>query len=91
MEYSKGQAFNLFDDEIRIPETCLADKIWNWLWNEAEGRRESAYYLLLFDTERTSDELRAAYRQLLAEGRIEVTPRERFIRAVCKEPPGWFD
>lgn len=85
-----GDRFNVLCERIVIPETCLADRVWNYLWNSQNCRIESAYRLFPFAERHGVTAINRAYRQLLAEGRIELSPAGRIICAVCKEPPGWF-
>lgn len=85
-----GQEFDLCDGEVVIPETCLADRIWNWLINEPE-RRLSVYYILgPFWPHHSKAAIARAYRQLEEEGRIAWTPQRQYVYARWKEPPGWY-
>lgn len=87
-----GDKFDIFDDRIFIPQTCLADKVWNWLWNTQPDRRASTYYLILpFWPHHSRPVIVNAYRQLLREGRTSLSPAGRVLYARCVEPPGWFD
>ena len=86
-----GDPFDILCTRIVIPETCLADRIWNYLWNERDGRISATYCLFPFVPRHNRATIVRAYKQLLAEERAWTTPAGRFIYAACKEPPWWFD
>lgn len=85
--HRRGQKFDLFDTEIVIPETCLADKIWNYLWKE---RRISTYYLCVVFSQHTPKNINRACRQLIEEERAYLTPAGKYLCVECREPPDWF-
>lgn len=86
-----GDRFDILCERIVIPETCLADRVWNYVWNVEGGRIESTYRLFPFIHRHSAEAIHRAYRQLFKEGRAELSPAGRVIYAVCKEPPGWFE
>lgn len=85
-----GDKFDLLSLRIVIPETCLADRIWNYLWNSPEMKIEARYRRFPF-TRHSHEAIDRAYRQLLEESRCSLSPAGRVIYAHCVEPPGWFD
>ncbi len=86
--HRRGEKFDLLDMDIVIPETCLADKIWNYLWKEG---RLSTYYIRMTFSQHKGDLVNRACMQLIDEGRACLSPARKFMYAECKEPPGWFD
>lgn len=85
-----GDPFDILCTRIVIPETCLADRIWNYLWNGPDQKIEVVYRCFPF-RRHSRDLIDAAYRQLIREERAWVTPGKRIIHVECKEPPWWFD
>lgn len=85
-----GDRFDILCARIVIPETRLADRIWNHLWNSRDMKIEARYRQFPF-TRHSREAVDRAYRQLLEEGRCSLSPAGRVIYVHCVEPPGWFD
>ena len=77
---------DLFSDGV-IMELCLADKIWNAI-GFAGGTRMQTCYIRMQFREHRPELIRSAIRQLIAEGRAELTPGGKYLRRNWVPPPG---